>query len=166
MATSFIGIDPGVNGGIAVITVKRGSPPYINAIPMPRSEREIWQAVQALSPRKHHWSHAALEAVHSMPGQGVKSTFAFGRGYGFLRGCLTAAKIAFEDVRPQDWQRGLDIQKRRPIETQDDFKQRLVEVAVDILGGQSEVLWTIDKRTADAYLMAEFMRRKYRESVK
>ena len=47
---------------------------------------------------------AVLEAVNSMPGQGVASTFAFGRHYGFLRGLLVAYEVPWLDVRPAKWQ--------------------------------------------------------------
>ena len=35
------------------------------------------------------------------------STFKFGRGYGFLRGAITALKYPLHDVSPQRWQRAL-----------------------------------------------------------
>ena len=49
--------------------------------------------------------HAYIERVASMPGQGVASTFKFGRSYGFLRGLLVAFAIPFEEVAPGVWQK-------------------------------------------------------------
>ena len=53
--------------------------------------------------------YAYLEEVHSMPGQGVASTFTFGEGYGIIKGALGAANIPLRLVRPQVWKRGLRI---------------------------------------------------------
>ena len=43
-----------------------------------------------------------------MPGQGVSSTFNFGRNYGMLLMALTAAGIPFTEVTPQKWQGIMD----------------------------------------------------------
>lgn len=45
-----------------------------------------------------------MEQVHSMPGQGVSSTFAFGQNFGFVLGILVAMKIPYTLVTPQKWQ--------------------------------------------------------------
>jgi hypothetical protein len=50
-------------------------------------------------------SHAALEKVHSMPGQGVASTFKFGKGFGVLTASLIAFGVDFMEVSPQKWQK-------------------------------------------------------------
>ena len=49
----------------------------------------------------------AIEHVHSMPGQGVASSFKFGQGFGHLEMALTAARIPFTYVTPQKWQKEL-----------------------------------------------------------
>jgi len=51
--------------------------------------------------------HCCLEKVHSMPGQGVASSFKFGQGFGHLEMALTSAKIPFTYVTPQKWQKEL-----------------------------------------------------------
>ena len=48
---------------------------------------------------------AVIEKVHSMPGQGVSSTFSFGTGYGQLQGLLAGLGIPFELVTPQAWKK-------------------------------------------------------------
>lgn len=47
----------------------------------------------------------AIEAVSSMPGQGVKSMFSFGQRYGELQGMLATFKLGFDIIRPQQWQK-------------------------------------------------------------
>lgn len=47
----------------------------------------------------------AVELVHSMPGEGVRSAFSFGRGLGNWEALLVAMRIPFELVTPQAWQK-------------------------------------------------------------
>lgn len=99
---TYIGIDPGKNGGIAIIMNGR-----IEAVKMPNTEKEIYEQL------KNYKAYGKikmclLEKVHSMPQQGVKSTFTFGQHYGFLRGCLIALGIPFDDISPNKWQRKLN----------------------------------------------------------
>ncbi|AFY60102.1 holliday junction resolvasome, endonuclease subunit [Synechococcus sp. PCC 6312] len=46
-----------------------------------------------------------IEKVHSMPGQGVSSTFKFGQGYGAILGIAAALSIPTELVTPQAWKK-------------------------------------------------------------
>jgi hypothetical protein len=103
-----IGIDPGINGGIAWITSGK-----LCVEKMPDTLQDLWELIQDIrycemaTPRfpNEHRCHAYLEQVHSSPQMGVKSAFTFGNGYGHLEMALTAAGIPFERVRPQVWQK-------------------------------------------------------------
>lgn len=46
-----------------------------------------------------------VEKVHSMPGQGVASTFKFGVGYGQLLGLMSGIYLPIELVTPQAWKK-------------------------------------------------------------
>ena len=98
-----LGIDPGQSGGIAIIEDGRGAAAY----KMPETERDIADLI---------WRHAStvdiavIERVHSMPGQGVSSTFKFGMNYGLLRGLLIAYRIPFTEVTPQKWMKAMQCQ--------------------------------------------------------
>jgi hypothetical protein len=97
----FIGIDPGVQGGIAVL----GDEGEIIAVArMPDSHAGILQffKLHAIGARR-----AGLEYVRSSPQMGVASSFTFGRGYGALEMALTAANIPYYDIHPARWQRAL-----------------------------------------------------------
>lgn len=48
---------------------------------------------------------AYVELVHSMPAQGVASTFTFGTGYGLLRGVLAGRGVPTTLIPPQVWGR-------------------------------------------------------------
>jgi crossover junction endodeoxyribonuclease RuvC len=76
---------------------------------MPETERDVFDLLESFT---FYEPIVFLEAVHSMPGQGVASSFKFGRGYGFLRGVITALKYPLHDVSPQKWQKALGCMSR------------------------------------------------------
>ncbi len=104
----YIGIDPGYKGGIALIDDDN----HAYAYKMPSTEMDIYQLIRDISLRYNDEYFALLEKVHSMPQQGVKSTFTFGMHYGFLRACLMACSIPFDDISPAKWQRKLNCLSR------------------------------------------------------
>lgn len=118
----FLGIDPGQNGGIALVDANGK---VIDAWPMPETDMAKWILISAIADWKKVSIHAVIEKVHSMPKQGVASVFTFGKGYGGLLMALTAAKIPFEEVTPQKWQKCLGIVSRSKEESKPDFKKRL-----------------------------------------
>jgi crossover junction endodeoxyribonuclease RuvC len=95
----YIGIDPGMSGSVVAIRDRK-----ISFVRNDQTEADVSDFIEGLG-----WddddSFAVIERVHSMPKQGVASSFKFGVSYGFLRGCLFADKIAFEEVTPQKWQK-------------------------------------------------------------
>jgi len=98
----YFGIDPGKSGSISVIW--SDGEPYMVSCNLDQTEADIagW-LFQFDSPT----SLAVIEKVHSMPKQGVTSSFSFGQSYGFLRGVLTALKIPFVEISPQKWQKAM-----------------------------------------------------------
>lgn len=138
----FIGIDPGVAGGIAVVDATGA---VRLAVKMPETEREILDVLK--EPGPGYTVRAVLERVRASPKMGVTGAFTFGRGYGALRMALTARGIPFDEVIPQRWQKALgcltggdkNVSKRR---AQDFFPSVKVTHAL-----------------ADALLLAEFARR-------
>lgn len=98
----IVGIDPGQSGGIAIL-----SGLGIQAYKMPETERDIYDLLDNVEGANDAYVKVFLEAVHSMPGQGVASSFKFGRSYGFLRGLIAALKYPLHDVTPQRWQKAL-----------------------------------------------------------
>ena len=65
-----------------------------------------------------------VEAVHAFPGQGVSSTFKFGKNYGELRMALIAAEIPFNEVTPRSWQKFYGMKKDKE-ESKPQWKVRL-----------------------------------------
>lgn len=104
---------------------------------MPETERDVYNLLQSIEP-----DFAVIEAVHSMPKQGVSSSFKFGRGYGFLRGCLIGSGVPFEEVTPQKWQTHLGCRSGGDKNVTKSFAQ------------QKFPSLTITHATADALLIA------------
>lgn len=94
---TFVGIDPGKNGGIAVLDADGG---VVEARQMPGTERDLYDALAHAGDR----AHAVLELVRASPQMGVVSAFTFGRGYGAIRMALLALGVPFDEVTPPRWQ--------------------------------------------------------------
>ena len=96
----YIGIDPGKNGGVAVIS-ESGK---CAAIKCPDTILDMVTQLREISyPAKE--SKLAIEKVHAFPGQGVTSMFNFGKGYGQWLGIIAALEIPYMDVSPYRWQK-------------------------------------------------------------
>ena len=134
---NFCGIDPGASGGIAVV----GERPVV-AWKMPATERDIAEVFEVASP-----DFAMIERCSSRPGQGVSSTFKFGRNYGFLRGMLIAYRIPFEEVTPHVWQRYMGCLSRGQ---KNITKQKAQQLFPNL---------KITHAVADALLIADYCRR-------
>ncbi len=148
--TMFLGLDPGLSGGIAFYY-----PPGITVTAMPDTERDVWGWIDRL--RDHRGSlFAVIEKVHAMPGNGVSSMFKFGVGYGGLRMALVAAGIPFEEVTPQTWMKVLRIPPRKKTEDKTKWKNRLKQVAQNLHPNEPITL-----KTCDAILIATYAQRKY-----
>lgn len=95
--SSFIGIDPGKSGAIAVVSSTLGN----YAIPF--DEEEYIDTIRNV--QREGMVFAVVEHVGAMPKQGVSSTFAFGQNFGWILGMLSAFEVPYELVRPQKWKR-------------------------------------------------------------
>ena len=108
--TIYIGIDPGAQGGVA----RLGNRIEPMAWKMPSTEGDICELFDELLAVKLNNDYEKvvcyIENVHSMPKQGVVSSFTFGKNYGFLRGVLYSYYIPFEEVTPNKWQKFLGCQ--------------------------------------------------------
>ena len=148
--TIFVGIDPGASGSIAEFRFFVDT--VFVAIPMPKTESDIFHALRFARTIPSE-SFAVIEAVHSFPGQGVASSFKFGMSYGGLRMALVAAKIPFEAVTPQRWQKAMGIVSKKS-ETKTQHKNRLKARCQELFPELEVTL-----ATCDAVLLAEYARR-------
>ena len=92
----YIGVDPGKNGGIAIIDSD-------GVIAFPFSEERLLIELDGIA--QEYECICYLEHVHAMPKQGVSSTFNFGMNFGIIQGVLKAYAIPYELVTPQKWKK-------------------------------------------------------------
>ena len=114
----YIGIDPGLNGAVGVITSHGQSyigSDHVNVFDTPTAlvegeKTKRKDLVPAMAPLLKPFADrsdvvAVLENVHSMPKQGVSSSFCFGESKGMWEGILAAYNIPTEMVSPQRWKK-------------------------------------------------------------
>lgn len=134
-----IGIDPGASGGAALLNEDG----IVDVVVFSKNtEHDLAMIVsnwKSFSP-----AMAMLEQVHSMPRQGVASTFKFGQSYGFLRGLLTGLLIPYELVTPQKWQKAMGCMSKGDKNVTKAAAQRLYPD------------FKVTHATADALLIATF----------
>ena len=95
-----IGIDPGKSGAVAVI--QDNGEAYATTF----VDDSIGSTVsEILTLHKDENVCVYLEKVHAFPGQGVSSSFAFGRAFGEVIGALDAIQAPYRLVTPQAWQK-------------------------------------------------------------
>lgn len=101
----YLGIDPGQSGGIGCWVDKKTISAYSFKDLTIRDIFESFLAMKNIAGDTGLF--AMIENVHSMPMQGVASSFKFGRNFGRLEGLLTGSNIPFDYVSPQKWQKEL-----------------------------------------------------------
>jgi crossover junction endodeoxyribonuclease RuvC len=148
-----LGVDPGSSSGcIAVIKNGHLRLHGIGKLTEKQIERVFYETY--LDKGLNVGLFAAIERVHSMKGQGLASTFKFGQNYGFLRGCLVANRIPFEEVLPKAWQKNYSMSKKKN-ETEPQWKRRLLGVAQNLYPSVNIPLYA-----ADAVLISHYIRQK------
>ena len=145
----FIGIDPGVSGGLAALD---GAGHVLSAIKMPDTDVAVYAWMRGFG--EYSTTRAVIERVNAgvwggkKRGQkmGVTSAFTFGRGVGALQMGLHAAGIVFHEVEPREWQDALTC---RSGGDKNITKTRAIELFPDS---------NITHRIADALLIAHYCR--------
>lgn len=150
----YVGIDPGKNGGFAIINDMNPDNPSV----FPWGDQEFVASMRGLRiarDKSIHEIRCCLEKVGAMPGQGVTSMFSFGKSAGFIEGVLTALAIPYQLVPPQTWKKvfSLNASKLNSIEV----CQKLFP-DVDLM--RTERCKKPHDGMAEALLMAEYARRK------
>lgn len=138
--TRYIGIDPGVGGGIACITAL-GNIETVGK--RPEDDRGLLDMLAAVS----EGAYAVLEYARSSPQMGVTSAFTFGRGYGEIRMALAAARIPFEEVYSHKWQATMGCRTKGDKNISKRMAQELFPAI------------KVTHAIADALLLAEYCRR-------
>lgn len=113
----ILGIDPGLSGALAII--EDGPQGGCLCVDMPtlalsrggKARREI--DAHQLATLIVNWmpTHAFIEGMRAMPGQGVSSMFALGKGYGIILGVLAATSIPYTVVDARKWKNAFSLNK-------------------------------------------------------
>lgn len=155
MPVAYLGIDPGTNGALVALST---TGEVLYRASMPDTERDLWDWIRGLR-------GFAVQAVIEQVGGFIKgqdggghpgsAMFKFGKGYGNLRMGLVAAGIPFEEATPQKWQKIYSM-SRAKTESKGEWKNRLKAKAQQLFPQEKITL-----ALADAFLIAEFCRRKH-----
>lgn len=108
----ILGIDPGAKGALAFFDPDKGTldvldTPTVEVKRGAKTKTEISPQMVFAIIRARNPTHAVIEKVGAMPGQGVSSMFQFGRGVGMYEGIIAALEIPLTYVAPQTWQKSL-----------------------------------------------------------
>lgn len=117
----IVGIDPGQKGGVAwYCTISK----QYGCQPMPDTRRQLFLLLRELC-ATYGVIKAVVESVHSMPKQGLASTFKFGKGAGEILGILTALNAEILEPTPQAW-------KKEVLKGTDKSKDAAIQVAENL----------------------------------
>ena len=155
MEKIYLGIDPGLAGGMAVVSDKSATA----VINMPQTPKDILDWLTSLTEFADEGGFqvvAVLEDVgHGMPGQSSSATAKFARHCGHIEMALLALGIHTETVTPQKWQKTYQLGKSKEY-TKTQWKNRLKAKAQQLFPDLGK---KVTLSTADALLIAEYGRR-------
>ena len=143
----FLGIDPGKSGGISrhdgsdIIACK-----FTDCTPA-----DLFNLIKDVG--RGQDVIALIEKVHSMPKQGVASSFTFGKNFGMLLMALTALEIPFEYITPQKWQKYMGCLSKG---NKNVTKQKAQELFPYL---------KITHAIADALLIGEYLKRTHYKNM-
>lgn len=147
--TAFIfAIDPGLNGAWATLS-RAGA--FVDAGELPRYASlvngiELTSVVRGSGARQ-----AVIERVHSMPKQGVASSFTFGCAYGTCIGVVCGLNLPISFVTPPKWKAHFRLTGSQ----KDASRERAIQLYPEALA------WLNLKKhhgRADAILLARYFR--------
>lgn len=143
---SYIGIDPGKSGALAVLQDNR----FVQVIPFSAAAY-----VAVLRAYQKQDVVCCVEKVGARPGQGVTSMFNFGHNAGFIEGVLQSFSIPYQLVPPQTWKKEFSLSSD---------KAQSIEVCLKLFP-DADLLTSPRSRKpndgmAEAVLLAEYARRK------
>lgn len=154
---TYMGIDPGSTGAVAVISSEQVR---VKQIPLTANkECDIKEIVSFLDPYFPNITICYIEKAQSMSNQGVKSMFTYGKTYGMLRAMLEIMGVPYQEISPQSWKKHFSLIKKTKADS--------IAVAMKIFpmldksvffgprGGKKDGV-------AEALLIAEFCKRKVR----
>ena len=155
---TIVGIDPGLAGGVAVLSnhnvvLLEDLPVHaVNSGRRTRSELDLHALCDLLI--RIPADHVVIEQVGARPGQGVTSMFRFGYVAGAIAGIVAALRLPYTMVTPQAWQKAAHVGP-----SPDMARQRACQLYPDIA---SRLARKKDGGRADALLIAHTWQEAHR----
>ncbi len=113
----ILGVDPGLSGAFGLYNPKSGMPAGVWDMPTKdyKGKKELDLAFMAYQIEAFalRIALAVIEDVHSMPNQGVASTFKFGVSKGVVMGMLAGFHIPIVLIRPEVWKPSLGLSRNK-----------------------------------------------------
>lgn len=147
---TYIGIDPGKTGAIAVLTPSWGDGQFVLDMPYIGDEPDVRTIHGLISGFCD--ACVAIERQQAMPHQGVTSTFTTGKGFGMLLAVIYIANAKVLVPRPTEWKKSMGI----PPKSDKDYSRMLAKR----LFPTAELHRVKDHGRAEALLLAEWCRRQ------
>ncbi len=147
IATPLLAIDPGAQGGLAVLDAHG----VVRAFPMPEGMTAQVDLLRALSAEMGPLRALVEKVGYWMPGDHPNSAAKFARHCGHLEAALYALGIPFEEVAPGVWQRALGtLPKDKPTRKR----------AIRELMARAHPHLNVTLKTADALAILAYATRK------
>lgn len=155
---AYVGIDPGVSGGIGLIWQGRASACPLDELPPPKLWEWLGKIVGDVGKSNIIVCMEQLTGYAGkdhMPGARM---FELGKSYGRIEGLLAASGIEHvEYVHARTWQAAIGIELERGTKKDyDEWKRKLKEYAINLFP-DSRVIG----KTADSLLLAHYGRMKW-----
>ena len=154
----YIGIDPGAKGFVCVWWVAGREYEHCPIADTDSLKKLLRDAAQC-------YAVAAIESVHSMPRQGVATTFTFGKNYGIVLGMLMAYGIPYVEVAPRVWQKemwspGDKVMRDGKVDTKLTSYSAARRLHPGMVFKRTERCKTFDDNKVDATLLCDYAIRK------
>ena len=142
---AILAIDPGKNGGVAVINCVTDGPPFqVRLYNCPSSPKKMVSLLKSIKV-KYKKVDTIMEQVWGFPSDASSAAFKFGQNYGQWIGILSSLGMKYEEVPPQRWQK-----KYSPLpKKKSERKKKLNSMAKEISSNAT-------LKTCDALLIAMY----------
>jgi crossover junction endodeoxyribonuclease RuvC len=115
-ALMVLGVDPGLNGALALrfendIEIFDIPTHQITVNRKKKQQIDLYAFANWIDIHRNTIKYAIIENPHSMPGQGVSSSFNFGFTCGVAQAMIASALIPIHLVRPVTWKKQLGLSK-------------------------------------------------------
>jgi crossover junction endodeoxyribonuclease RuvC len=106
----YLGVDPGIHGGLAILEINGdAAPQMLAAIDVPTIGVKAKEVVNVIALQEwllqHKPAQAFVERAQSRPGQGSSSGFKYGKATGSLETTIALCGIPIEIIEASAWKR-------------------------------------------------------------